>query len=96
MRCEKFIELKNDQIVGFKRHKRRWSWLLSKQIVGNLEHCCSVSERCRINSQIKQLIQIRIIQVYAPTSAYGDDDVKTFYEDVEAALELHKIHLSLH
>ena len=33
--------------------------------------------------------KIKIIQVYAPTSAYDDEDVERFYEDVEA-IKKHK------
>ena len=33
---------------------------------------------------------MRIIQVYALTSTYEDEDVERFYENVEVTLELHK------
>ena len=37
---------------------------------------------------------MKIIQVYALTSAYDDQEMKTFYEDVQAAMKLHKTQYS--
>ena len=34
--------------------------------------------------------KMKIIQAYAPTSAYDGEVVVKFYEDIEAAVELHK------
>ena len=38
---------------------------------------------------------MKIIPFYAPTSTYDNEDVERFYENVEAALELHKTPYSL-
>ena len=52
-----------------------------------------VSERVANSIKLNNIYRIKTIQVYTPTSAY-DDEVKRFYEDVEAAMELHTIQYS--
>ena len=37
---------------------------------------------------------MKILQIYAPTSAYDGKDVERFYEDAETAFELHKTQYS--
>ncbi|KAK4883336.1 hypothetical protein RN001_006655 [Aquatica leii] len=42
---------------------------------------------CYINIKISKLCYLKIIQVYAPTSAYEDEEVEGFYEEVTTAIQ---------
>src|SRR6202012_424302 len=70
--------------VGLFIHKR-WS--------NRITHTKSISDRViyiclKINSQYS----VKVIQVYAPTSTHDDEEVETFYEDVEKALDENRSH----
>ena len=94
-------ELKNGHIFYYKGHKDKKehgvSFLVNKELAGNIEKKFSVSERVAgliIKSNNKYKMKIR--HVCAPTSAYDDEEVEGFHEDGEVALELHKTHVFFH
>ena len=63
---------------------------MNKELAGNIINWCSLSEWIAgLIIKIKSRYKTKIIQVYAPTSAYDNEDVEKCYEDVEAAVELH-------
>ena len=92
---EAFIELKEGHVLCYRGHKSRKEhgvgFLINKQLAGNIEEFYSINERIaglilRLNKKYK----MKILQIYAPTSAHEDEEVEKFYEDVDVALQKHK------
>ncbi|MCH9657353.1 hypothetical protein K0U27_01435 [archaeon] len=58
-------------------------FLINKNIVGNITTYTAVNERMsKIIIQISKKYKIQIIQVYAPTSSYPDEEVEDFYNEL--------------
>ena len=65
--------------VGLFIHKR-WS--------NRITHTKSISDRViYVCLKINSKYSIKVIQAYAPTSTHDDEEVETFYEDIEKALD---------
>ena len=64
---------------------------MNNELAENIENLYSVSEQVAgLISKLNDRYKIKIIQVYAPSSAYNDMKVERFYGDVEVAMELCK------
>jgi len=47
----------------------------------------AISNRVIMMKLQRKLFNISIIQVYAPTQDYSDEDIEQFYEEIEQAIE---------
>lgn len=45
--------------------------------------------------KLNEMYNIRISQVYAPTSIYNEDDIESFYEDVSSILSCSNAHYTM-
>lgn len=61
--------------------------LIHKRHVQNIIQISSVSPRvCYVILKLNQRYNIKIIQAYAPTSQHPDEDIESFYDDVNQAM----------
>ena len=78
---------KQESGVGFLVHKR-----LEKNIV----EFYSVSERvASVTLKLNDRYNLKIVQVYAPTCSHPDEEVESFYEDVQVATDRAKAHFTV-
>ena len=72
------LEDTHEQGVGFIVHKNTVNWVMT---------CCPISSRLITIHLTASPFNITIIQAYAPTSNYSDDDVEYFYEELQKVLD---------
>ena len=95
--CESRL-LKAGEKSTQKGHRLYWSGLedTNEQGVGIIVHkntvncvmtCCPISSRLITIRMRASPFNITIIQAYAPTSNYSDDDVEYFYEELQKVLD---------
>ena len=92
---EAYIELSEGHIFCYRgredRREHGVGFLINKHLAGNIIEFYGISERVAgLVVKLNQKYKMKIVQVYAPTSTYEDEEVESFYEDVEAALNKHK------
>ena len=92
---EEFVVLKNGHILCYRgqsdKKEHGVGFLVNKELAGNIENFYSLNERVAgLIIKLNNRYRLKIIQVYAPTSAYDDEHVEKFYEDVEEAMKKHK------
>ena len=64
-------------------------------MAGNIEEFYSYNERVSgLIVRLNKRYRINIVQAYAPTTTYSDEDVEMFYEDVEQALKRKNVQFS--
>ena len=67
-------------------HEQGVGLLVHKNTVNCVIDCCSISNRL-ITIRLRAMpFNITIIQAYTPTSAYSNEDVEVFYEDLQKVL----------
>ena len=68
---------------------------MKKQLAGNIIEFFSINEReAGLILKLNKRYQVKVIQVYAPTSTHDDEEVERFYEDVETAMRRNKTHFT--
>lgn len=71
-------------------------FFVHKSLVNNVLKIESVSTRVAyLVLRITKKYSLKIIQVYAPTSAHSDDEVETMYEDISRAMHSFKTHITI-
>ena len=65
------------------KHKQGMGFVVHKEIVKNVIGCRPISSRLMTVRLRASPFNITIIQVYAPSSSYGDSDVDEFYRELE-------------
>jgi len=72
------------------KHEKGVAFVVHKNTIKSVLKCSPISSRI-ITIRIKaQPLNITIIQIYAPTSAYDDNEVELFYQDLEKTIK--KVH----
>lgn len=71
-------------------------FIVHKSLVNNVVKIESVSTRvaCLI-LRITKRYSLKVIQVYAPTSAHPDDEIEAMYEDINRAIHVSKTHYTV-
>ena len=59
--------------------------LLRRELAGAVTGCWQLSDRVILVKIEAKLVGLNIIQVYAPTADYSDEDIEAFYEQVDSA-----------
>ena len=58
-----------------------------KNIAGNIDKFYSTIERVAVVViKLNRRYKMKVVQAYAPTSSYDDEEIEQFYEDVELAM----------
>ena len=65
------------------RHELGVGFLIHKDTVNAITGCCSISYRPITNRLKASSFNITIIQAYAPTTDYDDDDIEDFYDQLQ-------------
>ena len=66
---------------------------INKRWSNHITHTKSISDRViYVCLKINSKYSIKVIQAYAPTSTHDDEEVETFYEDVEKAMVENRTH----
>lgn len=99
-RGEQQLRLKSGNALYFRGNEDRSEggvgFIIHKKHTKNIEHLESVSPRvCFLVLKLNQRYSIKIIQVYAPTSTYSDEDLETFYEDIAMAMSKVPTHFTV-
>ena len=97
---ENLIELNSGNVFFYRgTNNGRTSgvgFIVSKKFKENVIEFESISDRvARIVIQITRRYRMQIVQVYAPTSSYSDEEVESFYEDLSQAYEKGKCHIKI-
>ena len=92
---EAVIKLADGHILYHKGKEERKEcgvgFLINKQLAGNVIEFFSINERVAgLVLKLNKRYQVKVIQVYAPTSTHDDEEVERFYEDVENAMKRNK------
>ncbi|KAL0832165.1 hypothetical protein ABMA28_001622 [Loxostege sticticalis] len=68
-------------------------FIVHKSLINNVVQIESVSSRVAyLILRITNRYSLKVIQVYAPTSKYSDEDVETMYEDITRAIHTSRTH----
>ncbi|XP_045492403.1 craniofacial development protein 2-like [Colias croceus] len=71
-------------------------FIVHKSLVNNIVSIESVSSRVAyLILRISQRYSLKVIQVYAPTSAHSDEEVEIMYEDVSRGMYTSKTHFNV-
>ena len=68
-------------------HRQGVAFLVHKDKTASIISCTPISSRLISIRVAAQPFNVSIIQVYAPTSDYDDEDVEEFYEQIEDIIE---------
>ena len=68
-------------------HEQGVGFIVHKNTVNCVMNCCPISSRLITIRRRASPFNIIIIQAYAPTSSYSDDDVGYFYEELRNVLD---------
>ena len=77
---------------GGEQHARGVGFIMSKQLSKSLIGCWTISDRVMIIKLKGKPFDIYIIQVYAPTSLSSDEEIETFYSQLNLAMSICKNH----
>ena len=69
------------------RHEHGVGFLIHKDTVNAIVGCRPVSSRLITIHLKASLFNITIIQTYAPTTGYDDDDIEDFYDQLQVVLD---------
>ena len=69
------------------KHEHGVGFLIHKTIVGSVLGCRPISSRFISLLLRASSFNITIVQVYAPTTSYGDNKVETFYDQLQEILD---------
>ena len=72
---------------GGQKHQNGVGILMTKKMASCLQGYIPVSDRVIVAKFQAKPMSILFIQVYAPTSSHSDDEVESFYDDVDKALK---------
>ena len=97
---EDTIILKSGNLLYFQEGDRQSQggvgFIVHKSLVNNVVKIESVSTRVAyLILRISSRYSLKVIQVYAPTSAHPDDEVETMYEDISKAMHGSKTHFTV-
>ena len=70
---------------GGEAHRAGVGLLLRNELAGAVTGCWQLSDRVILVKIAAKPVGLNIIQVYAPTADYSDEDIETFYEQVDSA-----------
>ncbi|KAL0860006.1 hypothetical protein ABMA27_010321 [Loxostege sticticalis] len=71
-------------------------FIVHKSLINNVVQIESVSSRVAyLILRITNRYSLKVIQVYAPTSKYSDEDVETMYEDITRAIHTSRTHFTV-
>ncbi|PIK56232.1 hypothetical protein BSL78_06870 [Apostichopus japonicus] len=71
-------------------------FLVHKSLAGNVTEFKGVNERlAQLTIKINKRYSLKIIQVYAPTSSYDDEEVEKLYEEINELLQNNKTHFTI-
>ena len=70
---------------GGEAHRARVGLLLRKEKAGAVTGCWQLSDRVILVKIAGKPVGLNIIQVYAPTAEYCEEDIKALYEQVDSA-----------
>ena len=69
---------------------------IHKKLVSNVVQFTHASDRISMNIiRLNAKYNVKIIQVYAPTSSHGDEEIEEFYEDINSMLDAAKTHYTV-
>ena len=68
-------------------HEQGVGFIVHKNTVNCVMNCCPISSRLITIHLRASPFNITIIQAYAPTSIYSDDDVEYFYKELQEVLD---------
>ena len=71
-------------------HRNGVGFIMKEQIAKSLMGFWPISDRSILIKLEGKPFNISIIQVYAPTQDHGDEDIETFYEEIEKAIKIVK------
>ena len=72
---------------GDQRSQGGVGFLVNKSLSGNVVEISSVSNRVAyLIVKLTERYSLKVIQVYAPTSAHSDDEVEDMFDDISRAL----------
>lgn len=75
---------------GGKKHQHGVGIMMSKKISSALQGYIPISDRVIVAKFQAKPLDIVVVQVYAPTSDYPDEEIESFYDDVDKALKYAK------
>lgn len=84
-----FIELENHIFIhsGGDRHERGVAFLIKKELQKSIVGYWTVNERCILLKIKAKPFDIAIIQIYAPTKDWSDEEVEVFYENIQKTIK---------
>ena len=69
-----------------KYHQQGVDFIVRKELTTSILNYSTVSSRIISIRLASQPVNMTIIQIYAPTSDYNDEDIEVFYEDIEQTM----------
>ena len=72
---------------GDEENKHGVGFLIKNNILKHLQGYLPVNERCMLLKIKAKPMNISILQVYAPTTEYSDEEIEEFYEDINKTLK---------
>ncbi|XP_072375853.1 uncharacterized protein [Diabrotica undecimpunctata] len=71
-------------------------FFINKQLAGNLKTVQSVSTRVTYATfKKKTRYYLKVIQAYAPTTEYTDEEIEVFYDDLSTAITNDRTHFTV-
>ncbi|KAG7307782.1 hypothetical protein JYU34_006375 [Plutella xylostella] len=97
---EDLVRLQNGHLFYYRGHDDTKyggvGFLIHKKLSPAVKNITSVSTRvCYVNLTLNSRYAVKVIQVYAPTSKHPDEEVETFYEEVEKAYLENPCHFTI-
>ena len=78
------------------KHELGVGFLVHKRIENNIVEFFSLNERiASVTIKLSKRYNLKVVQVHAPTCSYSDDDVESFYEDIQAIVDRNKAHFTV-